>query len=106
MDVNEEFMNKFVEQVGGLVETKLTQSRNEYGVMLEQKMDEFRIYQDQLNTMSSKLDAVIKDVSEIKSDIVEMKNDIHDLKQDNKQIKEYLMTNLEPRVNILESVVA
>lgn len=111
-DINEEFMNKFVAQVSDIVETKAKESEARFGILVEDVKEDMRAWGDQFNTINSKLDVVIKDVeemkddiSEMKGDISEMKTDIYDLKQDSNQVKKYLMDNLEPRINILESVV-
>ncbi len=109
-EIQEKLLTKFVAQVSDIFDEKLKQSRVEYAVMLEQKVDEMGVYQDQINTIGSKIDNMDKkfenrfDALEAKVDNLE--NRIMEVEDDTKAIKNYLMDNLEPRVNTLESVTA
>jgi hypothetical protein len=99
---------EFYNQMEELYTRKSEEMLTSFTVALEQTKDEFRVYQDQINTLNTnmvegfksqqdqintinvKLDSVIEVVGETKQEVT--------------FIKDYLETNLEPRVSILEKV--
>lgn len=80
---DEKLVSKFVSEVTEIFDVKIKEAKNEFGVMLEQKMD---VMNENLNT---KIDTVIEEVEDLKVEVG--------------FVKEYLMDNLEPRVAAVES---
>lgn len=75
-----------------MFDKKAEQMHDSFCIVLENSKDEARIYQDQLNTLAQKID---------KMD-TKFENRFDDLEDEVKFIKNYLVENLDPRVEVLE----
>ena len=113
--MTKEEREEFFGQIDELYKNRSQEMLTSFLVTHEQSKDEFRIYQDQINTMNIKMDTMntnmvngFKDVqsqmSSMQDRIVSVEDDVSSIKEDVTFIKDYLITNLDPRVSVLEKV--
>lgn len=111
-----EFINTVATAIMEVVDKKIEQVETRLHLVLEKKLDDFRVYGDAISgindniktinnniyTINNRLDNIESDVSDLKSDVSDLKSDVYYLKGDVGQIKEYIFNNVEPRMHVLE----
>ena len=111
-----QFVGIVTEAIMDVVNRKMDDINRGLHVVLEKKLDDFRIYgdgisgiNDQLKIMNERLGniegdvSILKqDVNTLKDDVSILKDDVHYLKGDVGQIKTYIFDNVEPRMHVLE----
>lgn len=106
---------EFYNQMDELYTRRSQEMLDSFLVAHEQSKDEFRVYQDQINTLNTTVNTIntnmvngFKNQQEQINTINIKLDSVIDILGETKQevtfIKDYLATNLEPRVDILEKV--
>ena len=111
-----EFINTVATAIMEVVDKKIEQVETRLHLVLEKKLDDFRVYGDMISgtndivkRLSDKVDNIEHRMGrmENKMDRVEdrldnIESDVSDLKGDVGQIKTYIFDNVEPRMRVLE----